>query len=53
MLMEAVKTPSAHLSSFHVFVLAHALRRPIVVYGEKYVYGANNGEAYVPSDMPG
>ncbi|CAN0563972.1 unnamed protein product, partial [Ectocarpus sp. 12 AP-2014] len=33
MLMEAVKTPSAHLSSFHVFVLAHVLRRPIVVYG--------------------
>ncbi|CAB1121499.1 unnamed protein product [Ectocarpus sp. CCAP 1310/34] len=53
MVMEAVKTPSAHLSSFHVFVLAHVLRRPIVVYGKNHVYGANNSEAFVPSDMPG
>ncbi|CAM9242417.1 unnamed protein product [Pylaiella littoralis] len=52
MLVEAAKTPSAYLSSFHAFVLANALRRPILVYGDRFVRG-KDGEPYAPSDVRG
>ncbi|CBN77073.1 Zn-finger (Ran-binding)-3 [Ectocarpus siliculosus] len=52
MLVQAAKTPSAYLSSFHAFVLANALRRPILVYGDRFVRG-RNGEPYAPSDVRG
>ncbi|CAB1096732.1 unnamed protein product [Ectocarpus sp. CCAP 1310/34] len=52
MLVQAAKTPSAYLSSFHAFVLANVLRRPILVYGDRFVRG-RNGEPYAPSDVRG
>ena len=52
MLVDAAKTPSAYLSSFHAFVLANALRRPILVYGDRFVRG-KDGEPYAPSDVRG
>ncbi|CAM9281329.1 unnamed protein product [Scytosiphon promiscuus] len=52
MLVEAANTPSAYLSSFHAFVLANALRRPILVYGDRFVRG-RDGEPYAPSDVRG
>eukprot|EP00752_Nemacystus_decipiens_P008745 g7806.t1 len=52
MLVDAANTPSAYLSSFHAFVLANALRRPILVYGDRFVRG-KDGEPYAPSDVRG
>jgi hypothetical protein len=43
---EATRTPtasrSAFLGSFHIFVLAHVVRRPIIVYGTERVASATN-----------
>ncbi|CAN0057801.1 unnamed protein product [Choristocarpus tenellus] len=52
MLLRAAKTPGAYLSSFHCFVLANALRRPLVVYADRYLRGVD-GNKYAPSDMLG
>lgn len=52
MLVQAANTPAAYLSSFHAFVLANALRRPILVYGDRFVRG-KDGEPYAPSDVRG
>lgn len=52
MLVQAANTRSAYLSSFHAFVLANALRRPILVYGDRFVRG-RDGEPYAPSDVRG
>ncbi|CAM9814533.1 unnamed protein product [Discosporangium mesarthrocarpum] len=51
-LMEDARTPGAYLSAFHVFVLANALRRPLIVYADRYLRGAD-GTQYAPSDMIG
>ncbi|CAM9659563.1 unnamed protein product, partial [Sphacelaria rigidula] len=52
MLVQAAKTRTAYLSAFHTFVLANVLRRPIVVYGDRFVRG-KDGEPYAPSDVRG
>ena len=36
-LLNLASQPGASLEQLHVFVLAHVLRRPIIVYGVKYV----------------
>lgn len=36
-LMQIASTPGTSLEQLHVFALAHILRRPIIVYGVKYV----------------
>lgn len=38
-----LKQPGASLEQTHIFVLAHILRRPIIVYGVKY-YKSFRGE---------
>jgi hypothetical protein len=35
-----------------IFILAHILRRPIIVYADKYVRGSG-GEIYAPQSMGG
>lgn len=42
-LMPCSRKPGASLEQTHVFVLAHILRRPIIVYGVKY-YKSFRGE---------
>ena len=51
-LAEAAKGLSTYLSSFHAFVLANVLGRPIVVLADEFIRG-RDGEAYAPSDMRG
>ena len=36
-LLTSASQPGSSLEQLHIFVLAHVLRRPIVVYGVKYV----------------
>ena len=36
-LLNLASQPGASLEQLHVFVLAHVLRRPIIIYGVKYV----------------
>lgn len=36
-LLQLARQPGASLEQLHIFALAHILRRPIVVYGVKYV----------------
>ena len=58
-LLNLASQPGASLEQLHVFCLAHVLRRPIIVYGVKYVKswrGENLGFArfegnFVPSTM--
>jgi len=33
-----------YLGSFHIFALAHVVRRPIIVYSDKYIRGSNNSQ---------
>ena len=42
MVVRAASTPSAFLEAFHVFILANALRRPILVYADFFV-ACNSG----------
>ncbi|CAN0254040.1 unnamed protein product [Ascophyllum nodosum] len=51
-LAEAAKGLSTYLSSFHAFVLANVLGRPIVILADEFIRGWD-GEAYAPSDMRG
>lgn len=41
-----------YLPRFSIFLLAHILRRPIIVYADKFVR-SNNGEPYAPLDLLG
>ncbi|CAM9859053.1 unnamed protein product, partial [Ascophyllum nodosum] len=43
---------STYLSSFHAFVLANVLGRPIVILADEFIRG-RDGEAYAPCDMRG
>lgn len=36
-LLQLARQPGSSLEQLHIFALAHILRRPIVVYGVKYV----------------
>ena len=36
-LLTSASQPGSSLEQLHIFVLAHVLRRPIIVYGVKYV----------------
>ena len=36
-LLTLASQPGSSLEQLHIFVLAHVLRRPIIVYGVKYV----------------
>ena len=36
-LLTSASQPGSSLEQLHIFVLAHVLRRPILVYGVKYV----------------
>ncbi len=52
-LLNLASQPGASLEQLHVFVLAHVLRRPIIVYGVKYVKswrGENLGYARFEGD---
>lgn len=37
LLLSLASQPGASLEQMHIFVLAHIMRRPIIVYGVKYV----------------
>lgn len=43
LLFSVVSQPGSSLEQTHIFVLAHILRRPIIVYGVKY-YKSFRGE---------
>lgn len=43
-LLSIASQPGASLEQLHIFVLAHIFRRPIIVYGVKYVKSFRTGE---------
>lgn len=51
-MVQAAKTPSVYLSGFHVFMLANAFRRPILVYSDPLVRGSS-GDAVGICDIGG
>lgn len=54
-LLTLATQPGSSLEQLHIFVLAHVLRRPIIVYGVKYVKswrGENLGYARFEGIFP-
>ena len=54
-ILSLASKPGASLEQVHVFCLAHVLRRPIIVYGVKYVKswrGENLGFARFEGEYP-
>nr|CAD7600958.1 unnamed protein product [Timema genevievae] len=59
-LLSLASQPGSSLEQLHVFTLAHILRRPIIIYGVKYVksfrgetIGFARFEVYTPAEMTG
>mmetsp|Transcript_12366 Transcript_12366/g.15972 ORF Transcript_12366/g.15972 Transcript_12366/m.15972 type:complete len:241 (+) Transcript_12366:53-775(+) len=51
-LVNAAVMSGEFLSSFHIYLLAHVIRRPIIVYGDSYIRD-KSGDRYAPNSLRG